>query len=64
LGNTFKNNPNVVFGTQNEPSAGGGGIDGAISAIYNAVRGAGNNNLVMMNPYGGYSTNGLNASTY
>jgi hypothetical protein len=50
---TFKNNPNVVFGTQNEPSAGGGSIDGEISAIYNAVRGAGNNTIVMMNPYGG-----------
>jgi hypothetical protein len=67
LATEFANNPDVIFGTQNEPSddTGGSGnatadINTEISTIYNAVRSAGDQNLIMVNPYGGYNTQGLN----
>jgi hypothetical protein len=60
----FKGNPYVVFGTQNEPVGSGASIDSEISAIYNAIRATGNNNLVLMNPNSGNSTTGLTASNY
>ena len=49
----FEGNPNVVFGTQNEPVGSSSSIDGEISAIYNAIRATGNNNLVLMDPNAG-----------
>ena len=60
----FEGNPNVVFGTQNEPVGSSSSIDGEISAIYNAIRATGNNNLVLMDPYAGNSTSGLAASNF
>jgi len=60
----FKDNPNVVFGTQNEPLGSGSSIDGEISTIYNSIRATGNSNLVLIDPYGGYSTKGLIASDF
>lgn len=60
----FKGNPNVVFGTQNEPVGSSSSIDGEISAIYNAIRATGNNNLVLMDPNAGNSTTGLAASNF
>ena len=62
LATTFNGNPNVWFGSQNEP--GGGPIDTEISTLYNAVRAAGNNTIFMMCMNGGYTTNGLNPATY
>lgn len=60
----FKSNPNVVFGTENEPTGTGQQISNEISAIYNAVRATGNNNLVLMDPSAGTSTTGLIGSTF
>jgi Ca2+-binding RTX toxin-like protein len=62
LASTFNGNAMVWFGSQNEP--GGGPIDTEISTLYNAVRGTGNNTIFMMCMNGGYTTNGLNPSTY
>lgn len=61
---TFKGNPNVVFGTENEPTGTGRQIDAEISAIYNAIRGTGNNNLILMDPYQGNNTSDLTPSTF
>ncbi len=60
----FKGNDHVWFGSQNEPSAGGGSIDTEISTLYDAVRATGNNTIFMMNMYGGYTVNGLTPSVY
>lgn len=46
LASTFRSNPYVWFGTMNEPQ--GGDIPRQQVAIYNAVRGTGANNVVMM----------------
>ena len=66
LATAFKGNSNVIFGTQNEPdlSSGWGAVDTEISTIYNAIRSTGNQNLILMNAAGGFTTSGLNPSTY
>ncbi|HTI83236.1 MAG TPA: cellulase family glycosylhydrolase [Acetobacteraceae bacterium] len=66
LAHAFKDNPRVVFGTQNEPdlSSGAGAVDNEIATIYQAIRGTGNDTLVLLNPAGGFSVNGLNRRTY
>lgn len=66
LATAFAGNSNVIFGTQNEPdlSAGWGGVDTEIRTIYNAIRSTGNQNLILLNAAGGYTTAGLNPSTY
>jgi hypothetical protein len=46
LASAYKDNPYVWFGTMNEPQ--GGDITGQEVATYNAIRGAGNNNIIMM----------------
>ena len=58
LAATFANNPYVWFGTMNEPNSGTyGPSEAAIStqevATYNAIRGAGNNSMIMMELDGG-----------
>jgi len=59
----FKSNPNVVFGTQNEPdlTSDWGAVDNESSTIYNAIRSTGNQNMVLVNPAGGWSTGGFSA---
>lgn len=66
LAYAFKDNPGVVFGTQNEPdlSSGAGAVDNEIVTIYKAIRDSGNNTLVLLNPAGGFSVNGLNPRSY
>lgn len=46
LADHFKSNPYVWFGTQNEPQ--GGDLTAEHVATYNAIRGTGNNNPIMM----------------
>jgi hypothetical protein len=57
LAATFKNNPYVWFGTMNEPQSDYGSAESAISdqevAIYNAIRGTGNDTIIMMSLLGG-----------
>ena len=58
IGAAFANNPYVWFGTMNEPNSGAyGAAEAAITtqevATYNAIRGAGNNSMIMMELYGG-----------
>jgi hypothetical protein len=63
----FKSNPLVIFGTQNEPdqSSGNAAVDNEISTIYNAIRGTGNNTLIMLCPIGGWAGQGyLTPSVY
>jgi hypothetical protein len=66
LATAFKGNTNVIFGTQNEPDAsqGTGAVDNEISTIYGAIRGTGNNTIILMDPSGGFTTSGLNPSVY
>jgi hypothetical protein len=57
LAQTFKTNPYVWFGSMNEPQSDYGSAESAISdqevAIYNAIRGTGNNTIIMMSLLGG-----------
>jgi dienelactone hydrolase len=68
LAGTFRGNPYVWFGTMNEPQ--GGNIPGQQAAIYAAIRGAGNNTIIMMEAGHGGGDPGqvgptaLSASTY
>lgn len=66
LATAFKDNPFVWFGAQNEPQ--GGDISSEHAAVYKAVRGAGNNNPIMLDLMGGGVPNaltvGINASAY
>ena len=66
LAQEFKGNHDVIFGTQNEPdlSSGASAVDNEIAAIYKAIRGTGNNTLIVINPAGGFSVNGLRAANY
>jgi hypothetical protein len=66
LATAFKNNPNVVFGTQNEPdtSQGTDAVDNEISTIYGAIRNAGNNSVILMDPSGGFTTSGMTPSVF
>lgn len=65
LVSAFKNNPYVWFGTQNEPnSKNPSGIMKEQKAIYNTIRNAGDNTIVMIDTGGAYTTKGLNPSVY
>ena len=64
IGAAFKNNPDVMFGTNNEPSetdANGQQNPAALSewqlSNYNAIRGTGNNNPILLE-INGWSNNG------
>jgi hypothetical protein len=48
----YKNNPYVWFGTDNEPSTKGGSLSQWHLATYNAIRGVGNNNPILLEPSG------------
>jgi hypothetical protein len=48
----FKDNPYVWFGTNNEPSSSGGSLSDWQAATYNAIRSAGNNNPILIDPSG------------
>jgi Ca-dependent carbohydrate-binding module xylan-binding/Cellulase (glycosyl hydrolase family 5) len=63
LAKTFANNPNVWWTTENEVS---GNLGPSEQAIYNAIRGAGNNGLIFMEAQDGnaMTTNGLDPSIY
>ncbi len=75
LASAFANNPYVWFGTMNEPNSGSyGSSEAAITtqevATYNAIRGAGNNSMIMMELDGGGNPGsvgagfGMTASAY
>lgn len=65
LASAFNGNPYVWFGTQNEPDEHDPqGVMNEIQQIYQAVRNAGNNTIVMMDAGGAYTTKGLNASAF
>jgi hypothetical protein len=57
----YKSEPKVIWGTQNEP---GGSPDEEIRRIYQAIRGAGNDNVVLMCINGGWSFDGMNPANY
>jgi hypothetical protein len=49
VASAFKDNPYVWFGTQNEPNPGSGDVHAEVNAVYQAIRGTGNNNIIMVN---------------
>jgi len=53
LAKPFAGNPYVWFGSMNEPKGSGADITAQEVATYNAIRGAGNNSIIMMEVYGG-----------
>jgi hypothetical protein len=57
----YKDQPLVIWGTQNEP---GGPPDNEIRRIYQAIRGAGNNNLIMCCINGGWTFADMNPANY
>lgn len=69
IATAFKGNDHVWFGTMNEPddTSNQAATTNQEVAIYNAIRGAGNTNPIMMSMIGGFSTTvsgGLTASAY
>lgn len=60
----YAGNPYVWFGTNNEPPEAGGSLSLWHQQTYQAIRGAGNNNPVMIDPWGAYLTDGLDPSVY
>jgi hypothetical protein len=74
LASAFQGNPYVWFGTMNEPQTDYGDAEAAIStqeaAIYEAIRGTGNNTIIMMELMGGGNPGtigagfGMTPSTY
>jgi uncharacterized membrane protein YgcG len=74
LASAFNGNPYVWFGTMNEPQTAYGSAEAAISvqeaAIYGAIRGTGNNTIIMMELMGGGNPGtigagfGMTPSTY
>jgi uncharacterized repeat protein (TIGR01451 family) len=74
LASAFAGNPYVWFGTMNEPQTAYGSAEAAIStqevAIYDAIRGAGSNTILMMELMGGGNPGtigagfGMTASSY
>lgn len=65
LATKYSDNPLVWFTSLNEPTNTGGSIAEEQKAVYEAIRGTGNNNIVMFDlPGGGPSTNGLDTSIY
>lgn len=68
IGGAFANNPYVWFGTFNEPAVGDpGSLSAWHKATYDAIRGAGNNNPILIEPGGSRPPNlvaALVPSTY
>lgn len=64
LAAAFASNPYVWFGTLNEPSGNTADIVNEHVAIYDAIRGAGNDGILMLMMQGGYTTSGFTASSY
>ncbi len=68
LAGKYQNNPYVWFGTANEPdnTANLAAIPAQEAAIYNAIRGAGSNAMVLMEMRGGFTNDAAqqSASTY
>ncbi len=64
LAAAFKANPYVWFETQNEPpDTAGNAVSNEMTAIYNAVRDAGNTAPILLTPHGGGDdTQGMSAS--
>jgi hypothetical protein len=61
LATRYKDEPRVIWGTQNEPN---GPPDESIRRIYEAIRSTGNENLILMCINGGWSWNDMNPATY
>ena len=59
LAGAFKDNPYVWFGTLNEPSGPGSDLTAEQVSNYDAIRGAGNDNMIMMEILGDYATGSL-----
>ena len=59
LAGAFKDNPYVWFGTLNEPSGPGSDLTAEQVSNYDAIRGAGNASMIMMEILGDYSTGSL-----
>jgi hypothetical protein len=57
----YRDEPLVIFGTQNEPD---GNPDEEIGRIYDAIRGTGNNTLILMCPRGGWDFGPMDPSKY
>jgi hypothetical protein len=57
----YKDEPFVIFGTQNEPD---GNPDEEIGRIYDAIRGTGNNTLILMCPRGGWDFSPMDPNNY
>jgi len=53
LASNYKNDPNVWFGTPNEPMGTTSAIDAEESSVYNAIRSTGNQNPIMLENMGG-----------
>jgi hypothetical protein len=72
LASAFKDNPYVWFGTLNEPSGPGSDLTAEQVSNYDAIRGAGNDTIIMMEILGDYASgtmtvgagHGLIASSY
>jgi len=68
LAGKYQNNPYVWFGTANEPdnTANPGAVPAQETAIYNAIRGAGSNAMVLLEMRGGFTNDAAqqSASTY
>ncbi len=67
LAAAYVDNPYVWFGTLNEPSQTDGGTSDIVAehvATYNAIRGAGNNNIVMLVQAGGWTSTGFTQASY
>jgi hypothetical protein len=60
----FKGNARVWFGTNNEPPGPGGALSQWHLATYDAIRAAGNNSIILIDPVGAYLTDGLDPSVY
>ena len=59
LAGAFKDNPYVWFGTLNEPSGPGSDLTAEQVSNHDAIRGAGNDNMIMMEVLGDYATGSL-----
>ena len=64
MANTLKNNPNAIFEAWNEPNVGSdidaipSGYMNYLTTMYNAIRGTGSTNLIMMQWHMGWMPNG------
>jgi hypothetical protein len=57
MASTYKTNPYVWFGTYNEPPTTGGSLSEWQQATYNAIRGAGNDNPILLEVSGSKPSN-------